>query len=172
MEDERIFYDPPTAIIPEDMVGVFSTEVVIFYGENEVTIDFIQGIVKPFRLVSRIILNYEVAKKFFEDLKKQILSIEENKEFNHLVKNLVEEYSNSNKQEPQKVDDVYDDLKLTNEQLRGFYSNKILITYGKDAFCLDFINNIYPKSIVVSRIFMSFSRSFELLMALKKITQI
>jgi hypothetical protein len=169
--NERIFYDPPTAIIPEEIgLGVFATEVVIFYGENEVTIDFIQGIVKPFRLVSRIILNFEVAKKLFQDLKKEIISIEERKEFKNLVENLLEN-SKSENEEKIKVDSIYDELKLSTEQLKGFYANKILITYGKDAFCIDFVNNTFPKSIVVSRVFMSFNRSFELINVLKKIIQ-
>lgn len=173
MENEKIFHNPPTAIIPEEVgIGFFATEVVIFYGENEVTIDFIQAIVKPFRVVSRVILNFDVAKKLFQDLKKQMLSIEENKEFNSLIKNLIEDPGLDVPQKANKVEDIYDELKLSNEQLKGAYSNKVIITYGKDAFSIDFINNIFPKSIVVARIFMSFNRSFELFGALKRIIDI
>lgn len=182
-EFERINHDPVTALIPEQVsLGVYATEVVIFYGESETAIDFIQGIVKPYRIASRVILNNNLAKRFFKDLKEEMLAIGGSPSYISSVKNISNESSvknmseegeadnkSENKSEDDKIEDIYDQLKIVNEQLSGVYANKILLVYGKDTFCMDFISNIYPKSIVVSRVFMSVNRTLELLGALKKI---
>lgn len=177
-EIERIHHNPPTALIPDKVgMGLFSTEVVVFHGENEVSIDFIQGIAKPYRMVRRVIMSNYVAKTFFEVLKNE-LSVKKSKNSSYVenLKNKNDDFLEKNQDENEenyekneKVDDIYNNLKLENDELNGFYANKVLINYGKDSFCLDFISNIYPKSIVTSRIFVTNSTIFELLTAFNKI---
>lgn len=180
-EIERIHHNPPTALIPEKIgMGLFSTEVVVFHSESEVAIDFIQGIAKPYRVVRRVIMANSIAKSFFEILNNELNSPKKNKNSSHVEnlknKNFEEvQILNKNQQEDEdfekkeKVDDIYSQLKIENNELNGFYANKILTNYGKDSLCLDFISNIYPKSIVTSRIFVTYSTIFELLKAFSKI---
>lgn len=51
--------------------------------------------------------------------------------------------------------EVYDDLKLRDEQLSGVYSNAVMIGHGQYEFSFDFITNFYPQSAVSARIFMA-----------------
>jgi len=177
-EIERIHHDPPTALIPEKVgVGLFATEVVVFHSENEVAIDFIQGIAKPYRVVRRVIITEKVAKTLNDTLKTELQTNKsKNSSYVENLKNKnTQEIENISSQEStdfqkkEKVDDIYSGLKMENNELNGFYANKILVNYGKDSFCLDFISNIYPKSIVTSRIFMTKNSVLELLNALNKI---
>ena len=43
-------------------------------------------------------------------------------------------------------------IKITDEELRGHYSNLLRITHTKEEFFLDFINLVPPQGIVASRI--------------------
>jgi hypothetical protein len=178
-EIERIHHNPPTALIPEKVgIGLFSTEVVVFHSESEVAIDFIQGIAKPYRVVRRVIMANSITKTFFEVLKNELNSPKKSNNSSY-VENLknknYEESLNKNQQKDEdlekreKVDDIYRELKIENDELSGFYANKVLINYGTDSICLDFISNIYPKSIVTSRIFVTNGTIIELLSALNKI---
>lgn len=57
-----------------------------------------------------------------------------------------------------RVEDLYDQLKLPDEMLGGVYANVVMIRHTPEEFCLDFIANFYPRSVVTCRVFMTAGR--------------
>ena len=52
------------------------------------------------------------------------------------------------------VDEVYHDLKQSEDVMCGVYANALLIVFNASDFCLDFIVNLYPRAVVTARVFM------------------
>ena len=55
--------------------------------------------------------------------------------------------------------DIYDQLKITDEQLAGSFANTVIIRHTPYEFCFEFIVNFFPKSIVTNRVFMAAGRA-------------
>jgi hypothetical protein len=53
------------------------------------------------------------------------------------------------------IDEIYQDLKLPDAMLSGRYANAVLIRHSGTEFCFDFLTNVYPRSAVSARVFMS-----------------
>ena len=73
--------------------------------------------------------------------------------------------SNSNKQNPL---DLYDDIIVPDEVQVGVYANGLIIGHTNSEFKLDFVSNMFPKSVVTSRIFMSAPQLIRLLDTLER----
>lgn len=56
---------------------------------------------------------------------------------------------------PPDIEDIYRELRLSDEMLSGRYANAVLIRHSPTEFCFDFITNIFPRSAVSSRIYMA-----------------
>jgi hypothetical protein len=61
-------------------------------------------------------------------------------------------------QQPQRIEDIYEQLKLPDEMLGGVFSNVAMIRHTPEEFCFDFIANFYPRSVVTKRVYMSAGR--------------
>lgn len=75
---------------------------------------------------------------------------------------------NTNKQNPL---DLYDDIVVPDEVQVGVYANGLIIGHTNSEFKLDFVSNMFPKSVVTSRIFMSAPQLIRLLDTLKRTLQ-
>jgi Protein of unknown function (DUF3467) len=53
------------------------------------------------------------------------------------------------------VDELYEDLKMSEDVMGGVYANALLVVTNASEYCLDFIVNLYPRAVVSSRVFMS-----------------
>ena len=60
--------------------------------------------------------------------------------------------------QPNRIEDIYDQLKLRDEMLGGAFTNVAMIRHTSEEFCFDFIANFYPRSVVTSRVYMSAGR--------------
>jgi hypothetical protein len=60
--------------------------------------------------------------------------------------------------QPNRIEDIYDQLKLPDEKLGGVYTNVAMIRHTGEEFCFDFIANFYPRSVVTARVYMSAGR--------------
>jgi hypothetical protein len=69
------------------------------------------------------------------------------------------------------VDEVYQDLKMSEEVMCGVYANALLVVYNNSDFCLDFIVNLYPRAVVTARVFMSAAHVASLLTSLTQTWQ-
>ena len=64
--------------------------------------------------------------------------------------------------------DIYDDMRLAASVESGAYANALMIGHSAFEFKLDFIANLYPKSIVTSRIFLSAPQLMRVLQSMKR----
>lgn len=76
--------------------------------------------------------------------------------------------SNDNKQNPL---NLYDDIVVPDEVQVGVYANGLIIGHTNSEFKLDFVSNMFPKSVVTSRIFMSAPQLVRLLDTLERTLQ-
>jgi len=76
--------------------------------------------------------------------------------------------SNAIKQNPL---DLYDDIIVPDEVQVGVYANGLIIGHTNSEFKLDFVSNMFPKSVVTSRIFMSAPQLVRLLNTLERTVQ-
>jgi hypothetical protein len=53
------------------------------------------------------------------------------------------------------VQDLYDQLKMSDEMLSGAYANAVMIGHTASEFSFDFITTFFPRSAVSSRVYMS-----------------
>jgi hypothetical protein len=59
---------------------------------------------------------------------------------------------------PAPITDLYEQLKFPEELMSGAFSNAVMIRHTPEEFCFDFISNLYPRPIVVSRVYASAGR--------------
>jgi hypothetical protein len=53
------------------------------------------------------------------------------------------------------IQEIYDDLKLSDDVLSGSYANSVLIGHSPAEFSFDFITNFFPNSAVSKRVYVS-----------------
>jgi hypothetical protein len=137
-----------SARVPELVVpGVFSTGVVVLSNAHEFVVDFLCRMARPHTLAARVIIAPSVMPS--------ILAV---------VRDNIDKYQNrygpitplpvpALDRKPS-IQEIYDDLKLTDEVLCGIYANGLMLGHTPAEFCFDFLINLFPRSTVASRIFL------------------
>jgi len=127
--------------------GVTSTGVVILDTPNEFVVDFIQGLVRPYQFVARVVMPPPMMQKL-------IAVVDDN----------LTKYTQSfgpptplPKPPARKpsISEIYENFKLPEDLLCGAYANNIRVGHSPAEFFLDFITDFYPTASVSARIFMS-----------------
>jgi hypothetical protein len=167
-----------SARVPEDVGrGVFSNGVMILTGAFELVLDFVLRLGEPNRIVARVVLPHVVAGQFVGVLQENLRAFEER--FGPIPKiprprTLPEDagapiepsmYASSGGPvhselgpqpvSPPQIEDIYDELRLPDSMLSGAYANAVLVRHSGTEFCFDFITNIFPRSAVSCRVFLS-----------------
>jgi hypothetical protein len=146
---ENFQHAPVAARVPEKVAkGIFCTGQVILDSPKEFVIDFLQGLTRPYQVVSRVVLTPQTVAELSDALGKNI-----------------ESYTKSfgapapvpgppPKNRPT-LQEIYENFRLPDELLSGTYANSVMIGHSATEFFMDFISGFYPTSAVASRIFMS-----------------
>ena len=138
------------ARIPEHVgEGVFSTGAIVVTGPSEFVLDFVQNISKPHRVASRVVLPHPVLPQFLEALKK---NLEIYKSRFGAPPEPPKPPVDVRRPTPQ---EIYDDLKMSDEILSGAYANGVMIGHGSAEFSLDFITSFFPQSAVSARVYLA-----------------
>lgn len=69
---------------------------------------------------------------------------------------------------PPDIEQIYDELRLPDALLSGRYANAVLIRHSSTEFCFDFITNIFPRSSVSARVYLSAANVAGLLQSLHR----
>jgi hypothetical protein len=64
------------------------------------------------------------------------------------------------------ITELYDQVKFPEELLPGVFANAVMIRHTPEEFCFDFIANLFPRPVVVSRVYMAAGRVPSLLEAM------
>ena len=59
---------------------------------------------------------------------------------------------------PAPITELYQQVKFPEELMSGAFSNAVMIRHTPEEFCFDFISNLYPRPIVVSRVYAAAGR--------------
>lgn len=165
-----------SARVPEQVgSGVFSNGVLILSGQFECVLDFVLRMGEVQRIVARVVVPPMVARQFERALRENVRNYENrfggtprpprmlppDSEYEVPQEPGLSVGSNEGGGEaggaarPPEIDDIYHELRLADEMLSGRYANAVLIRHSGTEFCFDFLTNIYPRSAVSCRVFMS-----------------
>lgn len=158
---QRVQHRSIGARVPEGVGrGVFSTGAIIITGQTEFVIDFALRMGRPHHVVARIVMPHSVMPRF-------IAALEDN------VKRFEEKFGPptpmpkpENPRRPS-IQEIYDDLKLSDDVISGAYANSVLIGHSPAEFSFDFITNFFPTSAVSRRVFVSAPQVIPLLESLR-----
>lgn len=144
-------FSPVSARVPEGVArGVFSSGCMVLNGPSEFVLDFVLRLSHPYQLAARVILPKHVLPQFLGALEENLKIYEQN--FGSLPQAPAQQFGEPM---PDSVEEIYEQLKATDEQMRGSYANAVLIGHSGPEYWFDFIANIMPRSIVTARVFMA-----------------
>ena len=160
-EPQKVRMSNVTARLPPSVAaGVLSTGAIVVNGRTETVIDFVQRMGPAGKVVSRIVLPKQVIPGF-------VAALEQNFEnYTNTFGEPPQLPRGTGKQQP--IQDIYDELKIPDEDLSGHYANSVAIRHTPAEFVFDFIANVFPNAAVSARVFLSPSRVSPLLGLLKK----
>lgn len=151
-----------SARVPEGISqGVFSTGTILITGGTEFVIDFVQNLGPPAAVVARVVIPHASMHQFIAALQKNIEMYTERFGPPPAIPKA------DPPPRPQNIQEVYDELKLPDENLIGAYANGLMIGHSASEFKLDFLSNLFPHSAVSCRVFMAAPQVVRLLESMK-----
>lgn len=152
-----------SARVPERVgPGIFSTGVLVMTGNTEFILDFIQNLGQPAQVAARIVMPHATMPQFIHALKTNL----------DMYKNRFGTPPelpppNPNQKKPT-LQEIYDDLKISDDTLAGCYANGVMIGHAASEFKFDFLANMMPTPAVSSRVYLSAPQVPRLLQSLTK----
>src|SRR3954471_888437 len=148
--NQRIAHAPVTARVPERVArGAFSTGVIVIDGPYEFVLDFVMGLVQPRQVVARVILTPVVVEQFIHAIRENVGKYEQR--FGKIPE--IPRPTPPPKQPT--IQEIYDDLKMSDETHAGAYANAVLMSHGTSEFTFDFITRFFPTAAVAARVFLA-----------------
>jgi hypothetical protein len=147
---QEVHYSQVSARVPEKVGrGVFSTGALVLQGPQEFVLDFVQRMAQPQQVAARVILPLGL-------MPNVLAAIDENLRVYHSRFGPPPALPvPTPPPTPPSLDELYEQLKLPDDQLSGAYANALMITHSPAEFCLDFITTIYPRSAVSARVYLA-----------------
>lgn len=147
---QRIAHAPVTARVPEKVArGVFSTGVIVIDGPFEFVLDFVMGLVQPRQVVARVVMSPMVVEQFIHAIRDNV------GKFESRFGKIPELPRPPQPPKPPNIQEIYDELKMSDETLAGSYCNAVLMSHGVSEFTFDFITRFFPTAAVSSRVFLA-----------------
>jgi hypothetical protein len=139
------------ARVPEKVArGVFSTGALVLQGATEFVLDFVLRMNQPHQVVARVVMGHHLVPQFIEALRTNL-------------ENYRRAFGNpppavppgQPPQKPPTIEEIYQDLKIGEDIMVGSYTNAVMVLHTATDFCLEFIAQYYPRSIITARVFLS-----------------
>jgi hypothetical protein len=145
---ENFSHSSVAARVPEKVAkGIFCTGQVILDSPKEFVVDFLQGLTRPFQVVSRVVMTPQTITELSEALQKNLDMYTKAYGAPPPVPGPVPDRRPT-------IQEIYENFRLPEELLSGTYANSVLIGHSPTEFFFDFITGFYPTSAVASRIFL------------------
>ena len=147
---QEIHHSQVSARVPEKIGrGVFSTGAMVFQGAHEFVIDFVLRMAPPHQIAARVVMPPSIMSSFINALRENLAGY--TSKFGPPPPLPVPQPPPP----PPPIDEIYNQLKLSDELLSGVYSNAVMIAHTPAEFYFDFITNFYPRSAVSCRVYLS-----------------
>jgi hypothetical protein len=138
-----------TARVPSSIgAGAISTGAIVMTGPHTFVLDFLQQIGTPAQLVGRIVVPHFVLGQLIQALDQNLGMYEKN--FGTPPRLPKPDPKNR-----PSIQDIYDNLKIPDEELSGHFCDAVMIRHTPAEFCFDFVTHFFPHAAVSRRIFMS-----------------
>jgi hypothetical protein len=145
---ENFSHSSVAARVPEKVAkGIFCTGQVILDSPKEFVVDFLQGLTRPFQVVSRVVMTPQTVTELTDALQKNLDMYTKSYGAPPPVPGPVPDRRPT-------IQEIYENFRLPDEMLSGSYANSVLIGHSPTEFFFDFITGFYPTSAVASRIFL------------------
>ena len=131
--------------------GVFCTGAIVQEGPDEFIIDFVQGLARPARLASRVVVSQRVMSQF-------VAALRENLNKFQAAFGPPKEMPRPQTNQRPTVQEIYKDLKVSDEVLSGVYATAVMISHSPGEFVFDFITRFFPTAAVSARVYLSASQ--------------
>jgi len=149
-QPEHVKVQHVSARVPESVShGAFSTGVIVMTGATEFILDFVQNVGHPPTVSSRIVMPHGTLPQFIDALKINLDN------YSQRFGAPPELPKPTPPARPQTAQEIYDELKLSDDLLSGAYANGVMIGHTPSEFKLDFLTNLFPHTAVSARVFMS-----------------
>ncbi|APZ91665.1 DUF3467 domain-containing protein [Fuerstiella marisgermanici] len=163
-QSQEVRHSHVGALVPAHVArGIFSTGAVVLQGQHEFIVDFLLRMQQPQQVAARIIMPPAVVAQFIQALQENIRKHEDR--FGPIL--LPTPPVPPPDAPKQSAQDLYDQLKLSEETMSGVYANAVMIGHTASEFSLDFITTFFPRSAVSSRVFVAAPNAKRLLDSLK-----
>jgi len=163
-QSQEVRHSHVGALVPAHVAtGIFSTGAVVLQGQHEFIVDFLLRMQQPQQVAARIVMPPAVVAQFITALQENIRKHEDR--FGEIV--LPAAPVPAPDAQKQSAQDLYDQLKLSEENMSGEYANAVMIGHTASEFSLDFITTFFPRSAVSSRVFVAAPNAKRLLDSLK-----
>jgi hypothetical protein len=148
--NQRIQHAPVTARVPERVArGVFSTGVIVVDGPFEFVLDFVMGLVQPRQVVARVVMSPVVVEQFCHAIRDNV------GKFEARFGKIAELPKPPTPPRQPTIQEIYDDLKITDDVHVGAYANAVMMSHGVSEFTFDFISRFFPNATVAARVFLA-----------------
>lgn len=163
-QSQEVRHSQVGALVPAHVArGIFSTGAVVLQGQHEFIVDFLLRMQQPQQVAARIVMVPAVVAQFIQALADNIRKHEDR--FGPIL--LPSQPVPPPDAPRQSAQDLYDQLKQSEEMMSGVYANAVMIGHTASEFSLDFITTFFPRSAVSSRVFVAAPNAKRLLDSLK-----
>jgi hypothetical protein len=163
---EQVRVQHISARVPERVSrGAFSTGAIVMTGATEFIIDFVMNLGTPAAVAARVVMPHATMPQFIEALKKNLDIYRQRFGEPPALPQMPPPARQPTAQE------IYDELKLSDELLSGAYANGVMIGHTPSEFKFDFLTNLFPTSAVSARVFLSAPQVPRLLQSLQSTFQ-
>jgi hypothetical protein len=145
---QQFSHHPVAARVPERVArGGHATGVIVLDSPTEFVMDFLQGLTRPYQIVSRIVVHPMVMGQIARAMQENVNNY--NQAFG------APPALPAPPQRRPTIQEIYENFKLPDDLLSGVYANSVVIGHSRAEFYLDFVTGFYPTAAVSSRIFLS-----------------
>ncbi len=150
-----------TARVPEAVgKGTFATGAIVMVGQYNCVIDFVQMFGSPGLVAARVVLPHPVLPQLVQALDQNLAMFTERY-------GKPAELPKTDKPNQRSIQELYDSLKLPDEEMSGSYAEAVMIRHSASEFCFDFITRFFPHAAVARRVFLSSTQVPPLLTSLR-----
>ncbi len=151
------------ALVPAHVArGTFSTGAVVLQGQHEFIVDFLLRMQQPQQVAARVVLPPGVVAQFIQALQDNLQKYEER--FGVIALPAIPPPEPGSPR--QSAQDLYEQLKLSEDVMSGSYANAVMIGHTPTEFSFDFITTFFPRSAVSQRVFLASPNAKRLLESL------
>ena len=140
--------------------GIFGAGVIVLEGSDEFVVDFLQGLNRPPRVATRVVMSPNVMSQFANALRENLQKFE--RAFG--PPEPAHAQCGTSSQRAGHLPGTF--APLPDEMLSGCYANTVMIGHSPSEFFFDFITRFYPTAAVSARVYLAASQVPPMLSAL------